>query len=82
MDISSKRQEQAALATLQQWKRFGTAPPALGPDVRRRLEIERLTQADEFGQTRITERGERRLHGLDRSIGHPGTASPFRRRSR
>jgi len=82
MAISSKRQEQAALAALQQWKRSGTAPPAIGSGVRRRLEIERLAQADEFGQTHITERGAQRLHGLDRTIGHPGTASPFRRRSR
>lgn len=82
MAISSKRQEQAALAALQEFKRFGTAPLAIGPGVRRRLEIERLAQADEFGQTRITERGEQRLHGLDRSIGHAGTASPFRRRGR
>lgn len=82
MATPSKRQEQAALAALQAWKRSGTAPPALRPEVRRRLEIERLAQADEFGQTRITERGEQRLHGLDRVIGHAGPASPYRRRSR
>lgn len=82
MATPSKRQEQAALTALQAWKRSGTAPPVISPGVRRRLEIERLAQPDEFGQTRITERGEQRLHGLDQVIGHTGPVSPYRRRGR
>lgn len=69
MPTSPKLQDRAALAALQAWHREGVRAPELAPDVRRRLERERLIQPDEFGQHAITERGEQRLQRVQRLSG-------------
>ena len=62
--------EEQALAQLhERMLNGGRGGAALQPEVRRRLEIERLVQADEFGQDTITERGVERLMRLRRIYG-------------
>lgn len=69
MVTSTKQGEQTALAQLHDWKVRGQAGPPLAPDVRHRLEQNRLIRPDEFGQDSITDRGEERLGRLRRQ-GH------------
>lgn len=64
MDTRKQHERASALERLHHWHLTGEGAPDLSPDMQHELLSERLIQFDEYGQIRMTERGEQHLRHL------------------